>query len=154
VSNAIFLPDHLEQVRAIAMRGLTDDEMAGVFGIAPGLIQAWKKFYPTFRDAIDQGRTHADAKVVEALYKNATGYTIERDIVTKTGNVVSVQVPILAETAAQRFWLTNRSRHWSEKSHHEHSGKDGAPSIGVKTETKTDIVNSILNLIKPKEDPV
>lgn len=154
----MFLPDYPDQVKAIAMRGLTDDEMAEMFGISPDLIDAWKKFYPSFAKAIDSGRTFADANVVKALYDNAIGFDYETDEVVKTrtgAHVVTVKKRSLGDTQAQKFWLENRQpEHWSRRLRVSHGG-DGTPiGVAVKAETKVELINSILSLIKPADAEV
>ncbi len=156
-SDVMFLPDHLSQVKAIAMRGLTDQEMAEVFGIKKGLIEKWKEFYPSFNKAIEEGRTEADIKVVQALFEKATGYSHNEEKIhfDKGGKVHTYdtikQYP--PDMAAIKMWMTNRQKeHWTDSTEHRMGGtKDGEP-IGVRDETKSEIVNSILGLIKPKSD--
>ena len=153
-NSTIFLPDHLDQVRAIAMRGLTDDEMAEVFGITPELMASWKAYYPSFAEAIAKGRTSADAEVVRALFKNCVGYDYEEDRVTKDGDVVSVKVRKNGETGAQKYWLNNRDpENWGDKVQVGGDRSPGAVPVGIRDETKMEVMNSILNLITPKADP-
>lgn len=153
-----FLPHCLDQVKAIAMRGLTDSEMAAVFGIKPELIQRWKEFYPDFEKAIEEGRTHADAKVVEALYLKATGYYHPDTKVhwDKHGDAQTLEVMkhYPPSDKAIEMWLTNRQKeHWKNQQHHSVGGsKDQPLDIGVRDETKKELMSSILSLITPKSD--
>ena len=57
-----FPPDHLDIVRAIALRGMSDTEMADVFGYHQADIKAWKKLYPSFKEAVEEGRTEMLSK--------------------------------------------------------------------------------------------
>lgn len=157
--SAVFLPDFPDQVKAIAMRGLTDDEMAAVFGISKQLMQDWKKYYPDFKAAIEEGRTHADARVVQALFERSIGYThpetkfaIYEGEFTDERTVLKHYPP---DVAAIRMWLTNRQReHWKDRQSHEHGGAPDLPDIGIaqKNETKQELINSILGLIQPQPD--
>lgn len=155
VEQDIFWPDRLDHVKAIAMRGLTDDEMATMLGISPSLLQSWKAYYPTFAEAIDKGRTTADAQVVAALHANAIGYDYETDEVVRTrrgAEVVTVKKRFPAETQAQKYWLSNRQKeHWNAATPLHLSSPKGE-SLHIKSETKNDVINSILNLISPKPD--
>ena len=156
----VFLPDFPEQVMAVAMRGLTDAEMAAVFGISPSLMKSWKRFYPDFADAIEKGRTRADARVVQALFDRAIGYKhpevrlaqFEGEFTDE--RVVTKHYP--PDTGAIKMWLTNRQKeHWKgDTTRHEvGGGKDMPPiGLGVKDESKAELVSSILSLIKPVED--
>lgn len=137
------------------MRGLSDDEMAAMFGISPHLIESWKEFYPTFAKAIEEGRTAADAKVVQALYDNAVGFEHESDEVVKTrtgAHVVTVRKFYRGDTAAQKFWLENRSQHWRQQ-RNSRVAVGGDPALpGIKVETKMEVINSILSMIAPRPD--
>ena len=156
VNPQVFLPDFPEQVKAIAMQGLTDDEMAAVFGISPALMQSWKLFYPSFAKAVEAGRTQADAAVVQALFKNAVGYDYETDEVVKTrhgGQVITAKRHFPAETTAQKFWLQNRQRDkWNVAIPVALGGRGKENPIHIKDESKQDVINSLLNLITPRPD--
>lgn len=152
IAPLVFLPDYLDQVKAVAMQGLSDSEMAEQFGIPKTLISKWKKFYPAFEEAIEKGRTMADVAVVQALHKKAIGFDYHKDVISQ-GEVFTIQHVVEPETNAIKYWLNNRQpKHWGDKQHHEVSGKAGAPPIGMKMETKIEVMNSILNLVQPKED--
>ena len=151
--DVVFLPDHLDQVTAIAMRGSTDAEMAAIFGIPDDLITKWRAFYPSFELAIQKGRTRADVGVVKALYQNATGFSYEEDAVTKDGDVITVKKFQRPDTVAQKYWLNNRqSDNWGEKHQVGGDRSPGAKPIGINDESKKDLISSILGLIKPKPD--
>lgn len=152
----VYWPDQIDQVRAIAAQGLDDEEMAIFLGIKPELYESWKAYYPTFARAIEEGRTNPDAEVLAALYKNATGYDYETEEVVRTrhgGEVIAVTKRFPGETNAQKFWLQNRQRtFWNAPSTVQLTGKKGAAPIDIKQETKLDVINSILNMIRPQPD--
>lgn len=152
----IYWPDKIDVVRAIAAQGLDDMEMAKFLGVKPELYESWKAYYPTFARAIDDGRTHPDAEVLAALYKNAVGYDYETDEVVRTrhgGEVLRVTKRFPGETQAQKFWLQNRQKPlWNAPSTVQLTGQKGAAPIEIKQETKNDVINSILNMIKPRPD--
>jgi len=53
---------------------------------------------------------------------------------------------------AIKLWLTNRQRqNWSDRRETEISGRADAP-IGLRDETKIEVMSSILALIQPKPD--
>ena len=130
--------------------------MADMFDIHPRQISLWKKQYPTFRDAIEEGYTDADAAVLSAVYQSAIGYTHDEEKLFMWDGAV-----IRADTVkhykpdmnAAKLWLTNRQRkHWADRRETEVSGKaDGVP-IGLRDETKLEVMSSILALIQPKDD--
>jgi len=156
---ATFLPDFPDVVRAIAMQGVTDDELAFSFGLNPSIIRGWRKLYPDFDEAVKEGRTVADLQVIEALHKKAIGHTYDTDVVIKHGNDYSIETIAKhepPETNAIKYWLSNRDPdRWNRTALHiQHTGKKGEPDIGlgVKQETKMELMSSILSLIQPKPD--
>jgi hypothetical protein len=151
----LFLPDYLTEVKAVAMRGLPDREMAGVFGIPLSTFKKWKKSYPSFKDALEKGRTHADAEVVAALFKRATGkFSLRETKIIKYKDdyeTLDVDVHYPPDTDAIKYWLNNRAReHWQQRSAVEQSGPGGKP-IEI-TAGKGELIDAIVNLIKPKPD--
>ena len=156
VPTTIFWPDRVDHVRAIAMRGYTDDEMAEVMGVSSDLLASWKAYYPALAKAIEEGRTKADAEVVAALHRNATGYTRTQDEVVRSrrgAEVITIDKYYPGETSAQKYWLSNRNpSHWGEKMQLGGDRSPGASPISVKVETKNDIINSLLNMIQPQPD--
>lgn len=156
MSKPIYWPDHVDEIKAIAMTGMTDDEMARALGIHPDKLEAWKQYYPSFAKAIEDGRTHADAQVVAALHANAVGYEYDADEVVRTrkgAQVLTVRKKFLPETGAQKFWLTNRKPEWRAGQMLNVGGqKHGKPSDAVQQETKAMVIHSILNMIQPRPD--
>lgn len=154
----VFLPGEREAVLGIAMRGASDDEMAAAFGINPDLIQRWKEFYPSFAQTIEKGRSMADVNVVKALYEKAIGYSHPETKIKwddegppRTFDVVKRHPP---SDRAIEIWLGNRQKeYWKFQQQHKISGDKEAPlDIGVRDETKQELMSSILSLIKPKPD--
>lgn len=156
--NGVYLPDCLPQVRAIAMRGLSDDEISANFGVDKDLFAKWKKAYPSFREAIEHGRTHADVAVVEAAWKRAVGYDYHEDGLTRTGAVRSLRRHLPGDPGMIKYWLNNRKRdHFQDRNVQEHGGdtSPGAKAIGVDAKphlSKTDLINAIVSLIRPQAD--
>lgn len=152
----IYWPDHISEIRAIAMTGMTDDEMARAIGIKPELLESWKQYYPLFAKAIDDGRTNADAEVVAALHANAIGFEYDSDEIVRTrrgAQIMTVTKKFLPETGAQKFWLANRKAEWRAGQMVNVGGqRDGRPSDAVQHETKMMVIHSILNLIRPQPD--
>jgi len=153
----LFLPAHLEQVRAIAMRGLDKEQMSELFDISRRQIGQWEKQYPMFKEALEGGYTDADAAVLSALYQSAVGYTHDEEKlffwdgdVTRADTVKHYK----PDVSAIKLWLTNRQKdHWKDRQHTAVSGGDGDGSpIGLRDETKLDVMASILALIQSKPD--
>jgi len=154
----LFLPDHLEQVRAIAMRGIPEEQMCEIFDISPRQMGRWKAQYPLFKDALEAGYTDADAAVLAALYQSAVGYTHDEEKIFQwDGEIVRAETVkhYKPDVAAIKLWLTNRQQeNWKDRHHTNMSGKDDNSPIGIRDETKMEVMSSILALIKPKSDNV
>lgn len=107
---------YLDEIQGWAMSGLTDEQIADNLGIAASTIYEYKKKYPEFSEALKKGKDIADAQVINALFKTATGFTYYEDIATATGEVVQAQRYAKPNTTAQIFWLKNRQPDiWRDK---------------------------------------
>lgn len=156
IKSTIYWPDHIDEVRAIAMRTDDDEEMAALLGVKPELLESWKAYYPRFELAIEEGRTHADGQVVGALFKNAIGYDYEDDVVVRSrrgAEIIRATTHVPGETNAQKFWLQNRQPDkWNRAGATlSHTSPKGSPVL-VKVETKEEVIHSILNMIAPQPD--
>jgi hypothetical protein len=155
----VFLPQYLDQVRAIAMRGLGEDKISELFDISRSQIGVWKKQYPTFKQALEEGHTDADAAVLSALYQSAVGYTHDEEKIFQwDGDIIRADTVkhYKPDIGAIKLWLTNRQKeHWKDRHHSSVSGgsSDDSP-IGLRDETKLEVMNSILALVQPKDDNV
>jgi len=153
----LFLPNHLTQVRAIAMRGLDKDQMSELFDISRRQIGLWERQYPLFRDALEGGYTDADAAVLSAVYQSAVGYTHDEEkLFFWDGDVTRAETTkhYKPDMAAAKLWLTNRQReHWKDRQHTSVSGGESDTSpLGLRDETKLEVMSSILALIHSKPD--
>lgn len=152
----LFLPDHLDQVRAIAMRGIKEEQMCEIFDIGSRQMGLWKSQYPLFKEALEAGYTDADAAVLGALYQSAIGYTHDEEKIFQwDGEIIRAETVkhYKPDTAAIKLWMTNRQQeHWKDRHHTNVSGTDDKSPIGIHDETKMEVVASILALIKPKPD--
>lgn len=150
---AVFAPDHLDIVRMIAMRGADDAEMARNFGVDTDTFAAWRELYTDFDNAIQKGRSKADQEVVVSLYRKATGYEYEEEVAVggKEPEVMKVKRYAHPDFNSIQYWMNNRVEGWGTKSRAELTGAAGGP-IGVKHETKIDIIDAIVNMLSPKPD--
>ena len=126
-------PDrHPEYARALAIEGLTNEEIAKQIGINKTTLHEWVKKHPDFSNSIKEGKAESDAKVEMSLYKRALGYTYtERKVIdlsdggTRIETVVKEVVP---DVGAQCMWLKNRRPDkWRDRIQQEITGKDGGP---------------------------
>lgn len=139
-------------VRLIAMKGATDEEIEQIFMCPKGSVKKWREMYPSFAKALENGRSHADTDVMFAFYQNCVGfkYQEQQAVGGKTPSVVSVERYKTPDFAAQKFWMQNRFG-WKGTDRVEHTGAGGG-SIGMKVESRNDLIDGILSLIQPKPD--
>lgn len=109
-----------------ALLGLTDAEMAKLFGVSEVTFNGWKKRYPTFLKSINSGKDIADAEVVHSLVERAKGFEFTEQVPTKVTEVIyengkraksidkvivtPVQRVVPPDTRAIQYWLNNRRR--------------------------------------------
>lgn len=116
---------HIDWAWSLAVKGATEQEIADAFHVTRMTVSRWKNKYPEFRDAIDNAKPIADAKVERSLYQRATGFEIteeerivevDRDGNTKPIKVRTVTKHIAPDTMAIMYWLNNRRRgEWTQK---------------------------------------
>lgn len=95
----MYKDENIEIVYRLSLLGLTEDEMSGVFGISRRTFNSWKRKYPEFQKALQQGMFFADGEVAESLYRRACGDEKK-----------------LPDTSACIFWLKNRQPDkWRDK---------------------------------------
>lgn len=101
-----------DQAYNLALLGLTDLEMAPVFGIVESTFHKWKIDFPKFRDAIKRGKTISDGEVAASFRKRAVGYRFDEiQIEKRYGEVVSEKITtkdVPSDARAAFQWLTNR----------------------------------------------
>ena len=114
-----FKSSYIEMAQKLARMGATDAEMADFFDVSERTVQTWKKQHPEFLQALKGGKLEADARVTDALYRRAIGYShadVDIRVVSQGQGGVSevVQTPIIKhfppDTTACIFWLKNRRR--------------------------------------------
>ncbi len=116
-----------ERAYELCLLGLKDAELATAFGVSIYSIDKWKQVHPAFKEALQRGKEQADARVAEALYHKAVGYSHKvTEIKIIDGEIV--KVPIIKafppDTTACIFWLKNRQRQvWTDTRQHSHTGK-------------------------------
>lgn len=114
-----YRPEYAEQARKLSLLGLTDVQMASVFGVNEKTLNNWKKDYPEFFQSLKDGKDSADANVAASLYQRACGYSHPAvKIMQYEGVPVEVEYTehYPPDTAAAFIWLKNRQPHlWRDK---------------------------------------
>lgn len=108
---------HDDWAWSLAARDATDEEIAEAFGISKRTLEYWKKNYPSFDEALLNGKEAADSRVMKKLYERAVGYDYEEtDIIQeldRNGNPKPAMIKKRKRHAppdvmAQMYWLNNR----------------------------------------------
>ncbi|MCE5181661.1 MAG: antitoxin Xre-like helix-turn-helix domain-containing protein [Armatimonadia bacterium] len=116
-----------DQARKLALLGLTNEEMAEFFGVSERTLYRWLADEPAFCQAVNDGKTVADANVADSLYKRATGEHVQMEKVVKGPDgqhaAIKYMTYIPGDAGAALNWLKNRRRqNWQDKVDHNHSG--------------------------------
>lgn len=115
----------LDQVRMVASKGWTDDEMAAFFKVDRATWYRWKATHEDFCDALKAWKEQADARVERSLYERALGYSHPEDKIFNDGGdplIVPTTKHYPPDTTAAIFWLKNRQpESWRDKNEVEHT---------------------------------
>lgn len=103
--------DLLRDLYDLARFGATDQEVAETFGVTKALVAQWRRADPRINEVMQLGKEAANARVRDALYHRAIGYTyeVEKVLVTE-GKVVryTVKEHVPPDVKAAEIWLFNR----------------------------------------------
>lgn len=119
-------PECITKVAELCANGATNREVADYLGVTEVTLWRWRAEYPEFCNALKTGKDAADERVIQSLYRRATGYSFNAlKIMQYEG--VPIEVPYVEhvppDTTAAIFWLKNRRRdEWRDKQEHEHTG--------------------------------
>ncbi|MBX9636293.1 MAG: hypothetical protein K2Q45_01935, partial [Nitrosomonas sp.] len=116
---SLYKPEYVKQAKELALLGLIDEEMAGVFGVSVSKFYEWKKQYPEFMEALKEGKVISDAKVSQALFSRACGYSHDDVHISNYQGQITI-TPIKKhyppDVAACFIWLKNRQgKLWKDK---------------------------------------
>lgn len=119
-----YQPEHADLVRKFALLGAKNNRIAELLGIKHDLFEQWLVDYPELAVALNQGREHADAEVVDALFKRARGWVQPgvrlhkmKDGETEYINRTDVVEHFPPDVGAIKFWLANRQQDlWQDRS--------------------------------------
>lgn len=107
-----FKPEFVEQARKLAILGATDREVADFFEVDERTVYRWKHENEAFCQSLRVGKSEADARVEQALYRRAIGYSHDAVKIAVNAQGAVTQVPYTEhtppDTTAAIFWLKNR----------------------------------------------
>jgi hypothetical protein len=116
---------NLEQVRILAEKGWTDEEMSEFFGVCRKTWHNWKEEHSEFLHTLKNAKAISDSKVIRALFERATGYEHPHQEVMmaqKKGEPVIVDTVkrYPPDPTSMIFWLKNRlPNEWRDKTHQD-----------------------------------
>lgn len=130
--------EYAELAYNYCLLGAIDEELASFFDVDVSTIHRWKHDHPDFCDSVKRGKEIADAKVAQALFHRATGYSHE-DIDIKMYEGGIIETPYIKhyppDATSAIFWLKNRQpKKWRDKQVTEHEGQ-----ITIETKSMEDI---------------
>jgi hypothetical protein len=131
---------YAEEGRKLCEHGATDAQMAGFWGVHENTINNWKRAHPEFAQEVRRGKMMADARVAEALYRRAIGYSHPAvKIMQHEGKPVVVEYTkhYPPDTQACIFWLKNRQPHlWRDIKYREVDQTNANVSMSLDEERK------------------
>lgn len=127
-----YVPEYAEAAFRLALLGNTDREIARFLGVAEATLYNWKNKYPEFAQRLHDGKTHADARVAEALYRRAVGEAevVAEKVVVQNGEhvVVPYTERFPPDVSAAIHWLKVRQPElWRERTEMRVGGLPGEP---------------------------
>ena len=96
--------------------GASDKELSQILGVAKSTLNRWKHEQHEFSDSLREGKAIADAAVIKALYRLATGYEYKEIQTTYNRHKEIIQVLEIRRTIppnlkAIRFILQRKKRY-------------------------------------------
>lgn len=123
----------LDQVKSVATRGWTDQEMADHFKVDVRTWYRWKLEHEEFCQALKDWKSQADLRVERSLFERAIGYCHpDEKIFNDSGKplVVPTTKHYPPDTTAAIFWLKNRNPEaWRDKQELQVLGVDIAERL-------------------------
>lgn len=145
-------PEFLETARRAASLGLTDREIAELLGVAERTLNYWKFTKEGLQEALAVGKEASDARVVQSLYRRATGYSYDaKEVFCSHGVITEVSVVkhVPPDTTAMIFWLKNRDKeNWRDR--HETTLEAGR---SLEELIRLSYLPPALALPEPEEEP-
>jgi transposase-like protein len=115
-----YSPTLLPIAQRAANMGMTEFELAELFGVTRRTLHNWRREHSEFEQACRLGKDGPNNRVVAAIFQRAVGYeyTVKKTRVNKAGDLIeweeTTHVP--ADVTAGIFWLKNRdNENWNDR---------------------------------------
>jgi hypothetical protein len=126
---SLFRKHMIGPAKMLAKLGATNAEMAEAFGVTSNAVRGWRENNPVFSATIKDGKDESDNRVVESLFKRATGYSHpDVHISTYEGKPIVTKITkhYPPDATSCIFWLKNRrSNEWKDRSENILQNPDG-----------------------------
>lgn len=127
--------ESLSKIESWVAEGQTDKEIAEKLGIPYSTFRRYKREKSELKATIAQGKDKKNDNVIQALYKNCTGYKyyeetpvkVKEEVIADDGTTVLVKERVEVKSikkykppdlAAQKYWLNNRDKtKWQDDPH-------------------------------------
>jgi DNA-binding XRE family transcriptional regulator len=128
---------NLEQLMILAAFGLTDVQLAQVFGISEKTLNSYKKD-ERFLQSLKKGKEISDNRVVRSLFERATGYE-HPEVDIRVVDHAIVQTELIKhyppDPTSMIFWLKNRNpEQWKDRV--EIQTPEGKPLVVINNAAK------------------
>lgn len=127
-----FKEEYVKLAYQFCLLGATDKDLASNFDVSESTINKWKLDYPQFSESLKKGKDIADARVADALFNRALGYSHpDVDIRVIDGQIVQTELIKYypPDPTSGIFWLKNRQKDkWRDKQEIDHQSSDGSMS--------------------------
>jgi hypothetical protein len=145
---------HDAEGERLASQGLINMEIAKGIGISSDTLYTWYNVHPSFSEAVKRGKSIADQKVTESLYKRATGFTFTETKHIDDGHSVRKESTVKCvppDTTACIYWTKNRMvNEWRDKRVEEVSGPNGDPIQFVTAMTDEEVIANAKRIISSR----
>lgn len=105
-----YRPDYCKQAFHYCRLGATNDDLAACFEVNRRTLDNWIVNIPAFAEAVQRGREPCEARVMQALYRRAIGYTytLKRTVLHRgEERTLTRTVYCPADPRAGIFWMRN-----------------------------------------------
>jgi hypothetical protein len=144
-------------------RGKTDTDVARVLGVHEDTFHRWVRTIPAVREALANGRSNADAQVVDAIFRGAVGYSVTTKRITWVKGVpltVEQTEHVPGDVKAQALWMglrgygnrpSDRQLPPPEGTEPAEKGRPGGPNVGEKLASMVEAI--LTRAVEAVEEP-
>lgn len=130
-NSTAFGPKTIRQAYKLALLGFTNGKIAKFLEVSENTLWKWRKLSPEFREALEKGRSYADAKVAKAMYRRAVGYKYKDTHISVLKDGTVIRTPVVKtmhpDVTAGFKWLEKRQKElWANVSHEAGEGSQKA----------------------------